>query len=496
MTADPEPRTRIAGRLSVAVAALAVAVIGIDVAGPASAVGVAGALAFAWGVDALAAEGYPRQAGGSIAAVLGGLAMLGAPLADLRITSLLTVSLGVVALAVLAIASTGGISSGRFDPVRTALRRSLGTVLLALAIAFFFAGFEQFTGAALLDVIVGTWLLLGRFAAFVSSRPLLTLAVLQIGSLVLVRLLEAARRVVDRWFLWEVPVASWGLLDALTLSYRRLPPAYWASLPFQLLLGVLDWSNAVVEWLLSSLWLFGTALELLLTSGVLLAGIALVALLPLAVLTAEVARRIAVGTLGPVPARRAALSAGGGSVAVLAWVGTWAGTAMGLLPSTGVGIATPTLLALIGGVLGVGALYVLVVATGFVVGDPVLRWPSGVVLGSGLLLLATFVGAAADATPLLVFVGVAATLAAWDLGSTAADVGHHLGRDAETRRAELVHATGTVGVGVVGIALASAAVYLLGPLAVAGERAGAAVLLVLVALVAVAILLALDAADL
>lgn len=69
------------------------------------------------------------------------------------------------------------------------------------------------------------------------------------------------------------------------------------------------------------------------------------------------------------------------------------------------------------------------------------------------MLLAALVGTPAP----WVLGGAAATLVAWDLGEHAIGLGEQLGRDATTRRQELVHVGSSLGVGVVAVGVALAA---------------------------------------
>ncbi|WP_132059994.1 DUF7519 family protein [Halorussus amylolyticus] len=102
-------------------------------------------------------------------------------------------------------------------------------------------------------------------------------------------------------------------------------------------------------------------------------------------------------------------------------------------------------------VLAAGGLFALWVAfaLGFVpdrVGGPSLA-------GGGLFVAAGFAGTLD--TPLwVVLVGAALALAVWDAGEFATTLGAEVGRRAETRRVELLHAVGTVSVG--GLAVAAA----------------------------------------
>jgi hypothetical protein len=63
--------------------------------------------------------------------------------------------------------------------------------------------------------------------------------------------------------------------------------------------------------------------------------------------------------------------------------------------------------------------------------------------------------------PAIFVTGVAATLVAWDVGQHAITIGEQFGRQAPTRRGEIVHAGGSVMVGVLASGLAYG-IYLFG----------------------------------
>lgn len=89
---------------------------------------------------------------------------------------------------------------------------------------------------------------------------------------------------------------------------------------------------------------------------------------------------------------------------------------------------------------------------------------SGFVTASLLVLIGTVIGAVQGVFVLLVFVGVAVAVLVWDLGEQASYLGVHLGRETDTRGPELVHAFGSIAVGLVGIVLAALVAYLVGPI--------------------------------
>lgn len=96
---------------------------------------------------------------------------------------------------------------------------------------------------------------------------------------------------------------------------------------------------------------------------------------------------------------------------------------------------------------------------------------------------ATVVAAESGASALLAFVGVAAALLAWDAGEYGTTLRRQL-PGTTTREVELAHATASVLVATVGVALATAAAYVVGPLRAADGSATLALAGALVALVA------------
>lgn len=92
--------------------------------------------------------------------------------------------------------------------------------------------------------------------------------------------------------------------------------------------------------------------------------------------------------------------------------------------------------ALAGGVVGLAVLFAgLVRASDALV--------SG---GAFVLVLACFVAGALGASPAVVLAGTAASVLAWDTARTGIVLGRQLGRDAGTRRVELLHSAASAGV--------------------------------------------------
>lgn len=99
-----------------------------------------------------------------------------------------------------------------------------------------------------------------------------------------------------------------------------------------------------------------------------------------------------------------------------------------------------------------------------------------VTLGSTLLVAGVLVAGVEGASTLLVLWGVVAGVFAWDVGQNALCLGEQLGHEAETVRAELLHAGSSAAVGL-GTAALGYGVYLVGT----GGRPVAAVVLLLFA---------------
>ncbi|QDX39827.1 hypothetical protein [Salarchaeum sp. JOR-1] len=109
------------------------------------------------------------------------------------------------------------------------------------------------------------------------------------------------------------------------------------------------------------------------------------------------------------------------------------------------------------GVAAVAAVGVLAFAYGAFSGS---RFP--VTAGAAVVFLAALLAAIAVRTAVFAPLAAAAlTVAAWDLAEHGIGLGEHVGADARTRNAELVHAALTVGVAVLAVT-AGYAVYLVG----------------------------------
>jgi hypothetical protein len=477
------------GRLAVAVAALATLAAGVGVGNAGIVAGVAGALAFGWGAGALDTDSNGRRALGSVATTVGGLLVLvGMATAGADVAAFVVSALALLGLSAVAVDATAGLGDETLAPLLASLGSSIATVIGGVALAsLFHVAFGVGLAGLLLVGLAGVSL----------ATPLGAFVVLQVQAVLVAVLMRRARSVVEGWFPGGVPVEAWEEFEPLAMSLREVPRAYWVALGLQVVL-LFAGANAVVEWLLASTWLFGAVVDGVLRSGLVHGALLLVMALEATVLLAEFVRSAANSALAPNPPKSLSYATGGIalSVVVPVLVGV-AALASGLL---GLGI-DPLIL---GGTWGSAAalLSLSVVALGVVFAVEVTavaiaersllpeRVP-GFAMGATLLFLAAVGAAPAGAPPVVTFAGVAAALVAWDLGETSVDLGTHLGA-ADTRRAEVVHATGTVAVGVAGVVLAALSVHLLGPLRVPGAagRAVAALGLSIVALLA--FVLALD----
>lgn len=477
--------TSFSGRLAVAVAALAALAVGFEVGTWIAAVGVAGALAFGWGAGALDTDRNSRRALGSVATVVGGMLVLAGVVAGARdVGAAIVVATALVGLTAVAVDATVGLGDDSLSPVLSSLGSSIATAIAGVALA------SVFHVAALLDVAV---VIVGGLAAVSLATALGAFISLQLLALVVGVLMHRSRRTIDGWFPGDVPVETWEEFEPLATTVAEVPRSYWTALGAQVLLLFVPGVVGLVDRLLATTWLFGDAVQLLLQSGLLHGALFLVLLLELGVLLAEFVRSAAISTLSPNPPRSLSYAAGGIAlvVAVPLFVGalgayaTVTGTQPDVLffgPTWGSAAALLSV-----AVVALGVVFALEV-TGVALAERsvVPDRAAGFATGAALLFLAAVLAAPLDAAPLVTFGGVAAALVVWDLGETAVDLGSHLGTETATRRAEVVHATGSVGVAVAGVVLAILGVYVVDPgiFPAAGGRAVAALALALVALVA------------
>lgn len=88
------------------------------------------------------------------------------------------------------------------------------------------------------------------------------------------------------------------------------------------------------------------------------------------------------------------------------------------------------------------------------------RTTTGPSLASAGLFVATALAATVGVSNWVVLVGIVASIVVWDAGQYGATLGREVGREAQTRTPELVHASATVLVGLVGVAVTVAVLRL------------------------------------
>ncbi len=115
--------------------------------------------------------------------------------------------------------------------------------------------------------------------------------------------------------------------------------------------------------------------------------------------------------------------------------------------------AAPIVILLTATLVGVAAVFAFIFRVGLFTGYLPEKTPGYALASGGLFVAAAFLGTI-GAKPWLVFAGIVGSLLVWDTGRYGTRLGAEIGRNAPTRNAELVHAGGTLGVGLVGTGLA------------------------------------------
>lgn len=458
---------------------------------------VLGGLVAARAARAVAGEDNLRRARGSVGVVAGtgllvgsvaaaGVAGGSAGVAVVAATGLATAIVGVGALV--------GVERPPVDHLRRTVRRS-GTVLAVATLASALA----FTGAL--------WPPLASLASGAVSAVSVTafgaFVALQVLAVAVVGLLWVAVPFLDEWV--SRPERDGGLLEAWQrngVDLEDVPRAYWGVLLVQVLLGLIPTVHGVVGAALASVPVLGPLVGLVLVSGVLHAPLAAIAALAALTILARGVQVVVVAWAGHDPPR--ALSYAAGALALSALAAPASLRIVGDLLVRGIelavpGGAVPGVVATIGPaatLLGAGALvlgitYFLLALAPLVAVAARLPERSGTfAAGATLVFGAGAATVVAGAHAVLAFVATVAALLVWDLGENAAGLVEQVGPDVDVRDAETTHAAGSLLVGAVGVALATAAYYLLGWLSVPVPSTGAggfmAMVLALVALIAFA----------
>lgn len=103
---------------------------------------------------------------------------------------------------------------------------------------------------------------------------------------------------------------------------------------------------------------------------------------------------------------------------------------------------------------------------------------SWVSVGAAGVFASALIAGAYGLSAAFVLPAVTAAVLSWDVGQNAIDVGHHLGRDASTRRMEVFHAAMSTLVSALGVAVAFGLYLIAG-----GSKPASALVLVLVGVV-------------
>jgi hypothetical protein len=111
-------------------------------------------------------------------------------------------------------------------------------------------------------------------------------------------------------------------------------------------------------------------------------------------------------------------------------------------------------LGLTAGVLALATVGIFALYLSFALGFVSDRVAGPALAGGGLFLAAAFAGTL-NVSLWLVLGSLIAALVVWDAGEFATTLGEEVGRQAKTRRVELLHALGALSVGVLGAALAT-----------------------------------------
>ncbi|WP_224267862.1 DUF7519 family protein [Haloprofundus salinisoli] len=467
--------TRFASRLAVVVAVAAtLAVCAAAGSALAGLLAVAGALGATWAVERLDGETNVERAGGSVVLVASVLCFAVGVLRSAGSGSGLAVPLGAGAVLAAALGARVEMERESVEPAESALGHSALVVGIGVFAA---AAFHLNLAGASLSVavaVVSGVHTVGTLAQFVS---------LQLLALVVALLLPRALSTLDEWLPGDATTEGFGFLERVGLDPGDVPRTYWAILALQLLF--LATGSAVFDRFLDLLSVLGTAVRLLLGSGVLHLPLAGFAAAAGGVLLAELFRRGLLAWGGNYPPKTLGYAAGGGVAVVVVSlalavprVAAAAQTAFGGRPWVELGAATVVLLAVLVTLVATLLVGRFVVTTAWLPFSPVLPVHGvGFAAAGGLLFVGTVAVAEADAHPLVVVAGVAASVFVWDAGDYATRLGRELGREAETRRAELVHLTGSALVGAVGLVVTTLVLYGVGPASVPGGEQTAVVAL-------------------
>ncbi|WP_440989632.1 DUF7519 family protein [Haloarchaeobius baliensis] len=496
---DDEP-ARFTSRLALAVAVVAALLLGLGTGpgllgqAPELLLGVLGAGALVRGATGVTEDESRRRAVGSIWFVFGIIGVAGAMGAyKPSLAAAAVTSFGTLSMLLLGLSATVGIDEGLVRSLGGAISRSLVVVVVgAVVLAGVHVAF--FRSAAILTV--------AGLGALVGVSPLISFLMLQVEVLLLALLVERALAVVDGWLPRRRFDRRETSLRELGVRVGDVPKGVYVLLGLQFLLAATPWGRALFARLLVQTGPFGTVVARVLQSWVPHALLGVGILLFGSVVLARACQRVVVRWIGSEPPKTFGYAAGGVVISVLVGVLTALPPVRWLVDWT---VPDGSVLDVSFATYGMGTTFlslVVVALCAVLVSLPVfmfLVWDEGgtgaddgSTAGAGLLLFASIAAGFGEAPAPVVFVGVAAALATWDLSVNATLIGEEVGRAAETRRGEVIHAAGVLAVGAVAVIVTLLGVEFIGAAALTVDvprwRAVGALALLLFALICFAAL--------
>lgn len=481
----PNAPTRVGGRLAVAVAVLAGVSLGWGVGAPLPAAGSAlGGILLGVAVSNVEVGGNAATLRGGLFGLAGATLLVGGAVAARGSGSLVVAVVG-VAVATSAVDATAGLDA-----------EATGSLMRA----FWWSGLALLGGVSLLaGLTTGTFLAAVRFGAeslawLLALNALTAFLFAQFLALAFGVVTGKALPVVERYAPESVARGT-EPFETLALDLRSVPRGYWTALGLQAVLAA--YAPETFGWVLSVLPVVGDAVRFLLQSGVvhvpLLLGTLAVGAVALCGPTLSSVRAAA----GPDPSETVSLA--GAGVLVTLFVGVPLA-----LPPVARAVTTrlpagqlrrtadlfgPSVVVLGAVTLAVAGVVLAFGAVLFAAAAPrVSTRARGFTVAAAALFAAALGVGALGGAPLVVVCAVAAAMLVWDFGEHATGLGLSVGRDGETRDAELVHLTGSTLVAGAGVAVALVAVYVVGPLggfaSVGDPRAMLALTLTMVSLLA------------
>lgn len=503
---DDDP-ARFSSRLAVAVAVLAVLLLGLGTGpgllgqAPEVVLGLLGAAALVHGAVGISGSESRQRAAGSVWFVVGVLAVVGASAAyKPSLAAAAVTTFGTLAVLVFGLSAAVGIDEALVRSLGGALSRSLVVLVAAAVLTAAVQATLLRTTVAVVVLGYGVVVLAGPFVSFVA---------LQLEALLLVVLVDRAGAALDGWLPERRFDRRESALRRVGVRVGDVPRGVYVLLGLEVLVALTGAGRVLFLRLLARTGPFGTVVYGVLNSWVPHALLGAGILLFGGVVLARLAQRVVVRWLGREPPKTLGYAAGGAAVSVVVGVLTAIPPVVSLVDGL---VAEGSALDVAFGTYGMGTTFLALAVVAlcavlvalpvcmFLVWDETARAATGGArLGGALLLAASLAAGFGDAPAVVAFVGVAATLAAWDLSVNATLVGREVGRTAETRRGEVIHAAGVLVVGVVAVLVTLLGVEFIGAAALTLDvprwRALGALTLLLVALLCFVGLASDDASD-